>query len=75
MYIGSNNWKGVRWGKSKNESKFTIYRNIAEMKKAYIKQRDFITLISTYFYDSIKTFKELQLLYETPLEDIIPEQI
>lgn len=28
----------------------------------------------TYQYDSIKKFKELQLLYETPLEDIISEE-
>jgi len=74
FYIGSNDWKGVRWEKSKNESKYNIYRNISEMKEAYIKQREFITVISSYFYDSIKKFKELQLLYETPLEDIISEE-
>lgn len=74
LYIGSNDWKGVRWEKSKNESKYTIYRNIVEMKEAYIKQREFITLISNYFYDAVKRFKELQLLYETTLDDIISEE-
>lgn len=74
LYIGSNDWKGVRWDKSKNESKYIIYRSISEMKEAYIKQREFIALISNYFYDSIKKFKNLKLLFETPLEDIYSDE-
>lgn len=74
LYIGSNDWKGVRWKKKTNQSTYSIYRDIAEMKEAYLKQRHFITLISNYFYDSIKKFKEIKLLYETSIDDIIYEE-
>lgn len=37
LYIGSNNWKGVRWDKSKNQSNYSIYKNVAKMKEAYLK--------------------------------------
>lgn len=73
FWISSNDYKGLRWDKYDNETKFSIYRNLAEMKEQYIEAREKITLISNYFYDCIKKYKEIQMLYETRLEDITTE--
>jgi len=69
--ISTNDWKGFRWGKNEIETKFSIYRNVTEMKEAYIIQREFVTPISNYFYDSVKKYKELKLLYETSIDELI----
>jgi hypothetical protein len=73
FWISSNDYKGLRWDTYDNETKFSIYHNLKEMKEQYIIQREKITLISNYFYDCIKKFKEIQMLYETPLEDLTTE--
>lgn len=74
FWISSNEWKGMRWINYKNETKFAIYRNLIEMKEEYIKQREFITIISNYFYKSINKYKEIKLLFETNLEEIVSEE-
>lgn len=73
FWISSNDWKGLRWEKYSNESRFLVYSNLTEMKEAYIKQREYITLISNYFYESVKKYKELKLLYETNIVDIMDD--
>ncbi len=73
FWISSNEWKGLRWDKYTNETKYLVYRNVKEMKEAYIIQRDFIPLIANYFYDCIKKYKEVKLLYETKIDEIISE--
>ena len=73
FWISSNEWKGLRWDKYTNETKYLVYRNVKEMKEAYIIQRDFIPLIANYFYDSIKKYKEIKLLYETKIDEIISQ--
>lgn len=74
LWVSSNDWKGFRWEKYANETRYSIYTNLQEMKECYIRQREFITVISNYFYDSIKKYKQIKLLYETPLEDLISEE-
>ncbi len=71
--ISTNDWKGFRCGQHDIETKFSIYRNVTEMKEAYIEQREFITPISNYFYDGVKKYKELKLLYETPIDEILSD--
>ena len=56
FWISTNDWKGLRWENYKNETKFSIYRNLTEMKEKYIEQREYITLVSNYFYDCIKKY-------------------
>jgi|GEM_PF-4806240 len=74
FWISSNEWKGLRWEKYSNETKYSIFRNVREMKDSYIVQRDFIPLIASYFYDCIKHYKNIKLLYETKIDDIISEE-
>ncbi|WNM17972.1 hypothetical protein [Flavobacterium capsici] len=71
FWISYNPWKGMRWEKYSKETGFRTYNTIEEMKDLYIEQRKFINLISEYFYDSIKRFKKLQLLYDTQIDEII----
>lgn len=74
FWVSYNKWKGVRWKNYKNETGFSAYNNLIEMKEQYIKQRKFITQIADYFYNSIKRFKEIQLLYDTHIDEIIDEE-
>lgn len=74
FWLSYNKWKGLRWENYKNETKYELYSSTQEMKEAYIKQRDFIPLISAYFYDSIKNYKRLKLLFETSIDEIISEE-
>ena len=71
FWISSNDWKGLRWGNYKNEARASTYCNVKEMKDKYIEQREFITIISDYFYDCIKNYKRIKLLYETSLDEVI----
>lgn len=73
FWISSNEWKGFRWEKYSNETKYSVFRTVSEMKESYIQQREFITAISDYFYDSIKKYKQIKLLFETHLDEIISE--
>ena len=73
FWISSNKWKGMRWINYKNETKFEVYRDLTRMKERYIIQREFITTISNYFYDSINKYKEIKLLYETNIDEIISD--
>lgn len=74
FWISSNEWKGLRWDKYSNETKYSIFRNVTEMKESYIIQREFITLVGDYFYDCIKNYKRVKLLYETQIEEIASEE-
>lgn len=74
FWISSNDWKGLRWEKYSYETKYSIFRDIKEMKDAYIKQREFIEIISSYFYDSIKRYKNIKLLYETSFQEILHDE-
>lgn len=71
FWVSSNNWKGLRWGSYKNESGILFYNNVAQMKEQYVIMRGFVTLISNYFYESVKKYKELKLLYETSIDEIV----
>ncbi len=73
FWISTNDWKGLRWKTFSNETKFGYYRDITGMKDLYIEQRKFIPLISQYFYESITHYKNLKLLYETEIDEIIIE--
>lgn len=70
FWISYNKYKGMRWDKYNNETKYEYYRNLDEMKNAYIKQREFITIISNYFYDSLRKFKQIKILNETPIGEV-----
>lgn len=74
FWISSNEWKGLRWEKYSNETRYSIYRDVKEMKESYIIQRNFIDIIGSYFYDCIKNYKKIKLLYETKIEEIITEK-
>lgn len=71
FWVSSNNWKGLRWGSYKNESGILFYNNVAQMKEQYVIMRGFVTLISNYFYESVKKYKELKLLYETSIDELV----
>lgn len=73
FWMSSNDWKGMRWKNYNNESRIAIYRNLDEMKEKYISQREFITQISTYFYECIKTYKHNKILFETSINEIISD--
>lgn len=73
FWISTNDWKGLRWENYRNETKIAIYRDVKEMKERYIEQREFITVISNYFYDCIKNYKRIKILYETSLNEIISD--
>lgn len=73
FWISTNDWKGLRWENYKNETKFAVYRDVSEMKEKYIEQREFITLVSNYFYNCMKNYKNLKILYETKLNEIVSE--
>jgi len=74
FWISSNDWKGMRWDNYDNATGFSVYDTLKEMKEQYINTREFITILSEYFYNCIKKYKETKMLYETPLEDIISEE-
>jgi hypothetical protein len=74
FWISSNEWKGLRWEKYSNETKYLIFRNVSEMKEAYVIQREFISVIGDYFYDCIKNYKKVKLLYETQINEIVTEE-
>lgn len=73
FWISSNDWKGLRWQNYNNETKFSIYDTVTEMKEKYIHEREFITPISEYFYDCMKEYKRIRLLYETSIDEILSE--
>lgn len=73
FWMSSNDWKGLRWDNYSNETKFSKYNSVKEMKEKYILEREFITPISEYFYDCMKNYKRIRLLYETPINDIISD--
>ncbi|AWI26835.1 hypothetical protein [Flavobacterium pallidum] len=73
LWISSNEWKGLRWEKYSNETKYSIFNSVKEMKESYIAQREYVDLICSYFYDCIKNYKKLKLLYETQIDEIISE--
>ena len=73
FWISTNDWKGIRWEKYSNESRISVFREIGEMKDAYIIQREFVSKVSNYFYDCIKNYKKTKLLFETTLDEIIHE--
>jgi hypothetical protein len=73
FWISSNYWKGMRWDNYDNATGFSVYDTLKEMKEQYINMREFITILSEYFYNCIKKYKEIKLLYETPVDDIISE--
>lgn len=73
FWMSSNDWKGLRWDNYSNETKFSTYNSVKEMKEKYIHEREFITPISEYFYDCMKNYKRIRLLYETPINDIISD--
>ena len=74
FWMSSNEWKGLRWENYSNETKFSVFRSVGELKESYIIQREFIDRISSYFYDSIKNYKRIKLLYETKIEEILTEE-
>jgi len=74
FWMSSNNYKGLRWEDYDKATGFSLYVSVKEMKEHYIEQREYITQIAEYFYDCIKRFMEIKLLYETPLDDIISEE-
>ena len=45
-----------------------------KMRKEYIKQREFVCIISNYFYHSLNKYKEMKLLYETQIEEIYSDE-
>ncbi|WP_146171820.1 hypothetical protein [Flavobacterium magnum] len=73
FWISSNEWKGLRWEKYSNETRYSIFSSVKEMKESYIAQREYADLIGSYFYDCIKNYKKLKLLYETQIDEIISE--
>jgi len=73
FWISSNPSKGLRWDKYSNETGYSFYCNVTQMKERYILQREYIPKIAEYFYKSIKIYKDIKMLYETPIEDIIAE--
>lgn len=73
FWMSSNKWKGLRWANYSNETKFSTYNSVKEMKEKYIHEREFITPISEYFYDCMKNYKRIRLLYETSIDDIISD--
>jgi hypothetical protein len=73
FWISYNKRKGLRWKSYKNETGFTVYNTLKEMKEQYIEQREFIPQIAEYFYSSIKRFKKIKLLYDLQIEEIIEE--
>jgi len=73
FWMSYNTWKGLRWENFKNETKFCYYTNVNEMKEKYIQQRDFIPKISDYFFDCMKNYKKLALLYDTSISEIITD--
>lgn len=73
FWMSYNNGKGLRWANFKNETKFCYYTNVNEMKEKYIQQRDLIPNISDYFFDCMKNYKKLALLYDTSIFEIITD--
>lgn len=71
LWIGTNDWKGLRWKNFSNETKFAYYTDLKSMKEKYIEQREFIDIVSNYFYDCIKNYKKIKLVYETSIDEII----
>ena len=74
FWMSYNKWKGMRWECYSNETKYAYYRNLDEMRKEYIKQREFVCIISNYFYHSLNKYKEMKLLYETQIEEIYSDE-
>ncbi len=70
FWLGTNDWKGLRWKSFKNETKVEYYIDLKGMKDRYIEQSKFITLISNYFYESMHKFKNFKILYETEIDEI-----
>ena len=73
FWMSYNTWKGLRWENFKNETKFSYYTSVNEMKEKYIQQRDFIPKISDYFFDCLNNYKKLALLYDTSISEIIKD--
>ena len=74
FWISTNEYKGLRWENYSNETKFSIFRTVNEMKEAYIIQRDFVPVIGNYFFDCIKTYKTKKVLFETKIEEILEDE-
>jgi hypothetical protein len=71
FWVSTNDWKGMRWDNYSNETKFRTYSTLQDMKESYLELREYIPLIAEYFYNCVNKYKQLKILFETNLDEIM----